>query len=590
MSNDGTRSSRRIQEQQSRQRSLTPARIGRSRSLPSPLPRRASTSRGSSRQVSASGSISIIGSSRNDESAAVSIQSWYKYKKKKISKISNTSTPTTTMSSATTTSRYDNIFSSSAIGDDEIIQESSFLSEKDRGAKGSPELLKNYLRATKGTHTKYVALKALASNSITTETEEEGVIFTSDIAIMFQQCALATKQLQEIATQFDLLKAIEIPLFADSSKPASKGRWSNKTINILENPTTLPLDHVRAYNKDMIRNTPPNSTERQTQYWLLEAVRNSTEANLKTLVNDKFDKLPVDERGGSVYLRILFDIVYNMTEPVVRALHKWIKNFSRNGINKVADENVLIVSTTAKNICKRLDEIGQLPSDAVRDILEGLVKCSHKEFSDTFAQFRTLNNQSILPTPCMGKTVYEKIMMYLEQAQDLYIVYTVNGTWKFKFKSYYTGEGWVDLMTCFNCGKKGHGVRDCKEPLDQARIEKNAAEYKEKKQSQSYNRNKGPGGQSGGGYQRRTFTKKTGGDKVNNITEKSPTNNKKSKQGSKRRGKKSDKLEESPPKDSTPTLSLANLGEHMQKMVTSSSDPNIASVAQMISDLCQGKV
>jgi hypothetical protein len=297
------------------------------------------------------------------------------------------------------------------LGDDEIKQESSFLSEKDRGAKGSSELMKNYIRATKGTPTKFIALKALASSSITTDTEEDGVISTSDISIMFQQCAQASKQLQEIATQFDYRKAVEIPNFADSSKPASNGRWANKTTNILENPTSLTLDHVRAYSKDMIKFTPPGSTERQTQYWLLDAVRNSVEANLKTLVNDKFDKLPVDEQGGSVYLRILFDIVYNMTEPVVRALHKWIKNFRRNGINKVADENVLIFSNTAKNICKRLDEIGQLPSDAVSEILEGLIKCSHSEFSDTFAQFRTLFNQSILPVPCMGKTVYEKIMI-----------------------------------------------------------------------------------------------------------------------------------------------------------------------------------
>jgi hypothetical protein len=194
-----------------------------------------------------------------------------------------------------------------------------------------------------------------------------------------------------------------------------------------------------------------------------------------------------------------------------------------------------------------------------------------------------------LPVPSKGKTVYEKIMIYLEQAQDLYIVYTVNGTWKFKFRSYYTGEGLIDLI-CFNCGKKGHGVRDCKEPLDQTRIDKNAAEFREKKQNQGTYCNKGPGGQSGGGYQWRTFTKTTGGEKVNKITEKSPTNNKKSKYWSKKKGKKAGKLEEAPPKDPTPTLSLVQLGEHMQKMVTLLSDPNQASVAQMISDLCQGKV
>ena len=578
MSNQGSRRSVRLQnrrQQRLRARSQPPARIARSRSRSS-LSRRASTSRGSSRESSASGSTSTTGSSRK-ESAAVSIQGWYKKKK------SITSTPTTTMSS-TTTSKYDNLFASTDLDDDDIKQESSFLSENDRGAKGSPELAKNYARATKGTNTKFITLRSLKSNNITTETEEDGVIDTADISIVFQQCGLATKQFKEICTEFDYGKMVEIPEYADPSKPATNGRWSNKTINLLENPTSVSLEHVKAYTSDLIRRTKADSTARQTQFWSLKALRDSVSGDLKTLVDDKFDVLPIDEQGGSVYLKLLFDIVYNMTEPVIRALHKWIKNFRRNGIKLVIDENVLIFVTTCKNICKRLDEIGQLPSDAVRDILEGLVKCSHKEFSDTFAQFRTLNNQSILPTPCMGKTVYEKIMMYLEQAQDLYIVYTVNGTWKFKFKSYYTGTGVHDLI-CFNCGKKGHGVRNCKEPRDQARIDKNLAEFREKKKSQGNFRNNRSGGQAGGGYQRRTFTKTTGDEKVNNITEKSITNNK-----SKKKGKKAGKLGEAPPKDPTPMISLAQLGEHMQKMVTSSSDPNIASVAQMISDLCQGKV
>jgi hypothetical protein len=343
--------------------------------------------------------------------------------------------------SSTTTSKYGNLFSSTHLDDDEIKQESSFLSENDRGAKGSSELTKNYIRATKGTRTKLITLRALRLSNITTKTEEEGVIDTTDIWIMFQQCGLATKQLKEICTTFDYYKGVEIPEYVDSSKPATSGQWSNKTINILDNPTSVTLEHVKAYTSDLIRCTPTNSTARQTQFWLLDAVRDSVSGDLKTLVDDKFDVLPVDEQGGSVYLKLLFDIVYNMTEPVIRALHTWIKNFRCNGINKIFEENVLFFTTTCKNICKRLDEIGQLPLDAVTDILEGLIKCSHSEFSDTFAHFCTLNNQSIVPVPSKGKTVYEKIMIYLEQAQDLYIVYTVNGTWKFKFRSYYTGEG-----------------------------------------------------------------------------------------------------------------------------------------------------
>ena len=113
----------------------------------------------------------------------------------------------------------------------------------------------------------------------------------------------------------------------------------------------------------------------------------------------------------------------------------------------------------------------------------------------------------------------------------------------------------------------------------------NLAEFREKKQSQGNYRNKGSGGQAGGGYQRKTFTKTTGGEKINNVTDKSPTNNK-----SKKKGKKAGKLGEASPKDPTPVIGVTQLGDYMQKMVTLSSDPNLAATAQIIADLCQGKV
>ena len=82
--------------------------------------------------------------------------------------------------------------------DKDITQESSTLSEKDRGAKGSPELQKNHARATKGTETKYITLLGLTSGGTTTDTEEKGVIPTSDVSVMYRQCAEVTKQFQAI--------------------------------------------------------------------------------------------------------------------------------------------------------------------------------------------------------------------------------------------------------------------------------------------------------------------------------------------------------------------------------------------------------
>jgi len=50
----------------------------------------------------------------------------------------------------------------------------------------------------------------------------------------------------------------------------------------------------------------------------------------------------------------------------------------------------------------------------------------------------------------------------------MYIIYTINKTWKYKHAtSYYSkGEPREDVI-CWNCGKNGHLVCECKEPRNQ---------------------------------------------------------------------------------------------------------------------------
>jgi len=177
---------------------------------------------------------------------------------------------------STSMNKYDNMFSKvSPMKDEDIKQESSTLSENNRGAKGSSELQKNHYRATKGTVTKFITLLALTSSGTTTDTEEEGVITTSDVSVTFQQAEEATKQLEAIITKYDYHKAVEIPELLDETKSASSGRWGTTTTNLLKHPTKVSLDTLKKYVSDTMKHTPVNSPVRQTQVWMLEALRES---------------------------------------------------------------------------------------------------------------------------------------------------------------------------------------------------------------------------------------------------------------------------------------------------------------------------
>ena len=55
-------------------------------------------------------------------------------------------------------------------------------------------------------------------------------------------------------------------------------------------------------------------------------------------------------------------------------------------------------------------------------------------------------------------------------------------------------------------------------------------------------------------------------------------------------GTKKEKEKTKKPDEATSTLSLAQLGENFSNMVTSSTDPNQANMAMLMTDLYQGKV
>ncbi len=471
------------------------------------------------------------------------------------------------------------------MSDEDIKQESSCLAEGNRGAKGSVELQKNYARATKGTTKKFMTIQGLTSSGLTSETEEEGAITTSDISVVFQNCAEATKDLEQIVVMYDYKGAVYIPILNDATLDASSGRWSNKTVSLLDSPTAVSLDTIKLYVHDTYKYSKPDAPARQTQDWLLATLRNSTSSDLRTLVDKKFDTLPVSEQGGSVYLKMIFDIVYNMTDPVKRALQLWIKRFAKNGLYKVKGENVLVFSSAASIIAKRLNEVNALPSDADSDILDGLSKASHDEFAKTFANLKNLTNQTLISVGSLkNKSVLEKILLYLTQADDLYIVYTINGTWKYKHATSYYTKG--EDVICWNCGKPGHSVRECKEPRNQDKIDKSLEQYREKKKKGwDNNRNTGSGGRGNGGYARKSFSKSKEGESSS-----------KSKEGESahhvsKQKKKKEKEKKTVATGATPTtLGLAQLGAHFSNMVTTATDPNQANMAQMIADLLQGKV
>jgi hypothetical protein len=190
--------------------------------------------------------------------------------------------------------------------------------------------------------------------------------------------------------------AVMIPTLISKTLDANKGKWGGPTTDMLNDAKTLSLGKIKEYSSDILKFDKANGTGQQDQHWLLKLICNSCSSDLLNIVDESFNKLPIHQQGGSVYLKLICDVMFNMTKPVVRVLQNRIKEFARHGLHKIPGENVRTLYNAAWNISKPLHDFDTLPSDAAMDILTGLTKATNDEFTHPFKLLKDLSNQTIL--------------------------------------------------------------------------------------------------------------------------------------------------------------------------------------------------
>jgi hypothetical protein len=308
----------------------------------------------------------------------------------------------------------------------DIVKEMATLAKVNR--RTGKELAKNLSLATASLEFKFGVTNVLTIRNSSGKIEE-GNYFSNDIADIFSNNGRIMRCLIDCVKQFDMQDAILIPKLVDKSLAANNGKWAGPTTDMLVDVKTLSLDAIKEYTSNTLKFDKANGTGCQDQHWLLKLICNSCSSDLRDIINKTFNELPVHQQGGSVYLKLMYDIVFNMTEPVIRLFQNWIKGFAKHGLLKIPGENVRSLYNAAWNIAKRLHEVDALPSDAAMDILTGLTKATNDDFTCPFKLLKDLSNQSIINLGHLKtKTTLERIKTYLTQALDLYVVHVVNST------------------------------------------------------------------------------------------------------------------------------------------------------------------
>lgn len=132
-------------------------------------------------------------------------------------------------------------------------------------------------------------------------------------------------------------------------------------LNLLEHWSQFTPDHVFLWQEDT---NLYSEDDADSSDWLYSLLLNSTEDDLNVRVDEEYDALPVEQRGGIVRLKLMLSEMFFMSQDVVGALQAWAKNFATVGVTKIPGENVALGAAQFEVVAVRLADVNQLPVDA----------------------------------------------------------------------------------------------------------------------------------------------------------------------------------------------------------------------------------
>ena len=414
-------------------------------------------------------------------------------------------TSNTSMSTSLT-----NIFGNATALDNAAIASSlSTHKKEDRASMDLKTLNRVKHEATKQLDIIFKVQSALGTSGV--KGEENPDLDTTVMATVFAENTHVLDKMSRVIEDYDMVSAIQIRKVADptATHPANN-KYEPNYIDLLKEIGTLSLDEVKEYSGDIMKYDLAGGVNRQNLVWLLLLVRNNESSSIAALIESAFEKLDIHHRNGAVYLKMVLDLCFSIDEHVIESLKVYITRFGKNGLSAFEGENVNMAAVEIIAIARRLDQLGELPTDAPKTVLKGLQKVTHNyDFKQTFVLIGNLQNQSVISFS--GSTTNAKplalIETYFEQAKTLYTSAVLRNQWAGRRPNNNRVNNMANnlVLVCWNCGGN-HSLKDCKEEKDQAKIQKaKDAFFENKRKTSAQNhRTRGDGGKDKG-YSRSGF-------------------------------------------------------------------------------------
>lgn len=390
------------------------------------------------------------------------------------------------------------------VPDVDMLDADVALKKENYGAPGSSDFRKNMLMATSALPEKF----GVARHKIVNSGEEGDQTKHQFVQQTIVNTLHRIKEGHERCKKMDFMDVCMVADYSgDIDNPDCSKWWGEAEINIWKDWEKLTEQQVCAWQYSV--NKRFSDEDRIASTWLREFVYNSSTDSLRTAVTKKYDKLPLNQRGGVMWTYYTLCEMFAMSREVKDAMLVFLDLFKRKGVARYTGENLIIIQEEVVGVCKRLDSVHALTDDHVLDVLTGLTIAGNQRFKDTFKflkQSADLNRLDMLETVSIDSTPIEKIEAIMDKAVTDYDMMCIANTWLPHSRKGGTAAH-LNTITevvnaCWNCGEVGHGVGKCPHPKDQAKIAKNKKAFMDGKQSSSGGSRgniSGKGGSSGKG-------------------------------------------------------------------------------------------
>jgi hypothetical protein len=263
----------------------------------------------------------------------------------------------------------------------EIEQDKVVVHKGNCGLPGSKVYVANWIAATQSLSSKFLGSfhlqceNAAGKNVQKTKHIQDKCVSNLEVMKKFKECV----------HQYDIRTPLQVPAiyFDIMGEDAWDAQWDasnphRKIVDLTLHWGKLPLDHILKWQHDV--NGYSLDVDHVSSIWIKDLLTALMDTESKRQVDEQYRGLDLYQQGGISYFKIIVDTVFKMSSTTEESLKSFIKDFGKNGLVKVPNENVHLITFQVDGVAESLADSSLLHSKSLTQYVEEFTYCSVPKF------------------------------------------------------------------------------------------------------------------------------------------------------------------------------------------------------------------